>query len=476
MDRGRASVLDDERVGRLMLKLALPAFFGMFVMTLYNVIDTIFIGHYVGKDGLAGLSIVFPLQMLMMGFGQMFGMGGASVISRLLGAGRPERAERALGNALTSIVILSTIVTIAGLSGTDFWLRLMGASETILPYARDYMTIIVVGMIFQTFSMASNALIRSQGNARVPMIGMIMGAVINIILDAIFIIPLHMGIQGAALATLIAQMISAAYFIRYYLSAESSLKIHARNLILEFGIMKDILAIGVASFARTLAGSLSAILVNRVLVSYGGDIAVSAFGVINRIMMFAMMPGMVTGQGLQPVLGFNYGAKRYDRALRALRLAIVAATGLCFLSFLVLYFSPEPLIRIFTSDSELISLASHAAKRIFLAMYLIGFIMVGSLTFQSVGKAIQSFVTAISRPFLFLIPMIFILPKFLELDGVWLAFPISDALTCLLTAILLIPQIRAMRRAKVSVMQAIEGSAPLYQQPSHDSSEVTDAQ
>jgi putative MATE family efflux protein len=452
MDRGRASALDDDRVGRLMLKLAAPAFFGMFVMTLYNVIDTIFIGHYVGSLGIAGLSIVFPFQMLSMGLGAMFGMGGASVISRLIGSGNPARAERALGNAITSIVVLSAIITVVGLSDANFWLRLMGASDTILPYARDYMTIILIGTVFRTFAMASNALIRSEGNARVPMIGMIMGAVANIILDAIFIIPLDMGIKGAALATTLAQILPAAYFIRYYFSEQSFLKIHTQNLILELSIMKDILAIGIASFARTVATSLSAIFVNRVLVSYGGDIAISAYGVINRIMMFAMMPGMVTGQGLQPVLGFNYGAKRYDRALRAIKIAVIASTGLCLLSFIVLYFAPEPIIRIFTSDNELITTSSHAAKHIFLALYLMGFIMVGSLIFQSVGKATQSFVTAISRPFLFLLPLIFILPRYLEVDGVWWAFPISDGLTFVLTVVLLIPQIRELRREGSSLI------------------------
>jgi putative MATE family efflux protein len=444
-------MLDDDRVGRLMLKLSTPAFFGMFVMTLYNVVDTIFIGHYVGSLGIAGLSIVFPFQMLSMGLGQMFGMGGASVISRLIGAGDSARAERALGNAIASIVALASVITIAGLSNADFWLRLMGASENILPYARDYMTVILTGTVFRTFSMASNALIRSEGNARVPMTGMIIGAVANIILDAIFIIPLHMGIKGAALATVLAQLLPTAYFMRYYFSGKSFLKIHAQNLMLEFSIMRDILAIGVASFARTIAGSLSAILVNRALGSYGGDEAISAYGIINRIMMFAIMPGMVTGQGLQPVLGFNYGAKRYDRALRAMKLAFIASTILCIMSFMVLYFAPEPLTRIFTNDSELIALASHAAKRIFLAMYLMGFIMVGSLTFQSVGKAVQSFVTAISRPFLFLIPLIFTLPRYLGVDGVWLAFPISDGLTFIMTIVLLIPQIRELRRADVPV-------------------------
>ena len=444
------SILDDDRIGRLLLKLSVPAFFGMFVMTLYNVIDTIFIGHYVGPLGIAGLSIVFPFQMLSMGIGQMTGMGGASLISRLIGAGNIPRAERALGNAITSTIGLSIIVMAVGLSNVDFWLRLMGASDTILPYARDYMTIILIGMAFMTNSMAFNGIVRAEGNARVAMIGMVIGAALNIILDAIFIISLDMGIRGAALATVIAQLISFIYFISYYLRGKSFLKIHTRNLVLELGILKDIMAIGIASLARTLAGSLSAIFVNRVLVALGGDYAVSTFGIINRIMMFAIMPGMVVGQGLQPILGYNYGARRYDRAWRAIKIAFAVSTAWCIVAFIVLYFVPEPFIRIFSSDNELVAMASYAAKRIFLALYLLGVVFVGSLIFQSIGKAVQSFVTAIARPAL-LIPLIFILPRFLQLEGVWLAFPITDALTMILTVILLIPQIRRFRSGDVPV-------------------------
>jgi len=445
VDNQNQSVLDDDRIGRLLFKLSLPAFLGMFVMTLYNVVDTIFIGHYVGPLGIAGLSIVFPLQMLTIGIGEMSGMGGASVVSRLIGAGKIPRAERAVGNAITATIVISAIIMAAGLANPDFWLRLMGSSETILPYARDYMTIILFGMFFMAFAMALNNLIRAEGNARTPMIGMVIGAVLNIILDAIFIIPLDMGIRGAALATVIAQLVSVLYFVRYYLSGKSFLKIHSRNLIIEWDILKSILAIGVASFARMLAGSLSAIFVNRTLVTYGGDYAVSAFGIMHRILMFAIIPGIVIGSGLQPILGFNYGAKRYDKALRAIKLAIITASACSIIVFLVLYFAPEPFIRVFTNDTDLIALASYAAKRLFLVMPMIGFMMVGSLVFQSIGKAKQSFITAVSRPVLFLIPLIFILPRFLQLDGVWWSFPIADALAVLLTLSLLIPQIRELR-------------------------------
>jgi putative MATE family efflux protein len=455
MDNQRQNVLDDSRIGWLLLKLTLPAFFGMFVITLYNVVDTIFVGHYVGYLGIAGLSIVFPIQMLSMGIGMMTGIGGASLISRLIGAGNRDRAEHALGNAITSTVGLSAIIMIVGLANPDFWLRLFGASETILPYARDYVTIILFGIVFQTVAMALNSLIRAEGNARVPMTGMIIGAVLNIIFCAIFIIPLHMGVKGSALAAVLGQLVSAVYLMSYYFRGKGFLRIHLRNLAPELNILRDILAIGIASLAMTLAGSLSAVFVNRVLVLYGGDYAVSTFGIVNRMMMFAIMPGMTIGQGLQPILGFNYGAKRYDMALKAIKLAMAAAIACGFIAFIALYFAPEPFIRVFTTDDQLIALGSYAAKRLFLTMALVGFAMVGSLVFQSIGKVTQSFITAISRSFLFLIPLIFILPHFWQLDGVWWAFPITDALTFILTLMLLIPQIRELSKEDILTKGAV---------------------
>ena len=213
--------------------------------------------------------------------------------------------------------------------------------------------------------MALNSLIRAEGNARIPMTGMMIGAVTNIILCAIFIIPLDMGVRGSALATVIAQLVSVVFFMSYYFSGKSFLKIHLRNLAIQWNILKEILAIGIASFSRLMAASLSAIFVNRMLITYGGDLAISAFGIINRIMMFAIMPGIAIGGGMQPIVGFNYGAKRYDRALRAIKIAMFAATACCLVVFMVLYFAPEPFIRIFTTDSELIALSSYAAKRVF---------------------------------------------------------------------------------------------------------------
>ena len=448
-------ILDSDNVGLLLMKLSLPAFLGIFVMTLYNVVDTIFIGRYVGHLGIAGLSIVFPLQMLAMGIGQMIGMGGASIISRLLGEDDNSRAEKALGNALITGVAASSLLIIAGSVDIDFWLAALGASQHILPYARDYMVFILPGLFFQIIAMSTNNLIRAEGNTQVPMKAMCWAAVLNIVLDAVFIIPLDMGIRGAALATLIAQIISVAYQANYFLSGHSYLKFHIRNLIIDINLLSEIFSIGIASFARTLTSSVSAVFVNHLLILHGGDMAVSVFGIINRLMMFAMMPGHAIGQGLQPILGYNYGAKRFGNAVRAVSFAMVAGTASCLVFFVVLMVFPDRITHIFTTNEEILMTSVHAVRIVFLALPMMGFIMVGSLVFQSIGKPVQSFITSISRSVLFLIPLMCILPRFMAIEGVWLAFPLADNMTALLTFILLAPVMQSFRESKIPPKQIL---------------------
>ncbi|MHB8104054.1 MAG: MATE family efflux transporter, partial [Dehalococcoidales bacterium] len=295
-----ANILDTEHVGRLLFKLAMPAFFGMFVQTLYNVVNTIFIGHTVnGEIAIAGLSIVFPVQMLFMGVGMMVGMGGTSLISRFIGARDTERAERTLGNGITCIIILAVALMVILLPNIDRFLRLIGASNEVLPYAHDYLQIIVYGTVFNLVGMALLNFVRAEGNARVGMIANILGAGLNIILDWVFIIHFNMSVKGAAMGTVIAQTVVLIYLATYYLSKNSYLEFHVKNMKLDASILKPMFSIGVSSFVQTVASSLSAMFLLREVVAYGGDIYLSAFGIIQRVMMFATMPAMVTGQGVQ---------------------------------------------------------------------------------------------------------------------------------------------------------------------------------
>lgn len=460
MPRLNHNVLDTDRVGWLLAKLATPAFMGMFVQTLYNVINTIFIGQFVGTLAIAGLSIAFPLQMLSWGISMMVGMGGASLLSRLLGAGDVDRAERTLGNGVSLGIILAIVVMVAILPFTDFWLRLIGASDAVLPYAREYLIIIISGTVFNVLAMALLSFARAEGNARVGMTAMILGAGLSIILDAVFIIWLKMGVRGAALATIIAQLASFIYLLTYYLSGSSYLKIHLSNLRLDLSILKAMFSIGIASFTQTVASSISAMILIKMVVTYGGDVALSAFGIIQRVMMFAFMPGMVLGQGLQPILGFNVGAGRYHLALKAITLAAIVSTSLSISAFLVLYFIPGPIIRAFSDDQELISVGIYVAKLVFLSMPVMGAVLVGQLTFQAIGRATQAFITAIVRPVVFLIPLALIMSRTWQLDGVFLSYPASDSLTFLLVIGLLTPIISQFKKAAATQKQEETGPTP----------------
>lgn len=444
----RQNMLANESIGKLLLRLSLPAAVGMIVMALYNVVDTIFIGHAVGPLGIAGLTIVFPIQMLLMGVGMLLGIGGASLISRSLGAGDIHKAERTLGNAISLSVILGLVFTVIGLANTGYWVRLFGASESIAPYAKGYLDIILLGSIFRIFAMSTNNLVRAEGNAKVPMFAMIIGAGLNIVLDAVFILKMDMGVQGAAIATVISIMVTSLFLLSYYKFQNSSLKIRPANLIPHYGIIKGIIPIGMASFARSSATSFVMILMNHSLILHGGDMAVATFGIVGRVLMFVLMPLFSIGQGLQPILGFSYGARNGARALRAIKLSVIVSTIVSLVAFFPLVINAEPIIRVFTNDSSLIMESTRAARLISLCMFLIGFQVVGSVLFQSIGKATPAFLTAISRQILFFLPLILIFPKFWQLDGIWLAYPAADILAFLFTLLLFVPEIRNLRRMK----------------------------
>lgn len=446
MQKPDVNILNTDRIGWLMVKLTLPVFLGMFVQTLYNVISTIFVGQFVGPLGIAGLSIVFPLQMLTFGFGMMVGVGGLSLISRLLGAGDDAGAEKALGNGFTLGIAVGGLLMVVILPFLDFWLRLIGASDAVLPYARDYLVFVIGGSPFAIFSFALLSFARAEGNARVGMTAMILGAGSSIALSAVFIVWLDMGVTGAGLALIIAQFFSTLYLLGYYLTGRSYLKIRPANFYPDFKVLKSILAIGTAAFLQTVAGSLSAMILIKMVIQYGGDYALSAFGIVQRVMMFANLPAIVIGQGVQPILGFNYGARRFGLVIKAIKIAAVTSTSLSTLAFFVLYFSPEPLIRIFSNDPELIAQGAYAARLIFLAMPLMGAVMLGTQMFQAIGKAVQSFIAAVVRPIVFLIPLLIVFAGFWQLDGVYLSVPGSDLLTFLLILALMLPVLKKFRK------------------------------
>jgi putative MATE family efflux protein len=448
MQRQNQSILDSERIGRLLMKLTVPMLLGMAVQAIYNTVDTIFIGKFVENPqmAMAGLSLSFPFLMLQMGMGQMVGLGGASLISRMIGRGDNQGAEHTLGNGITFGVALSLLLLVGFLPFMDFWLKLIGASDAVLPFARDYLVVIMPGAAFNVMSNAFTGFVRAEGNARVAMTTMIIASGLNIILDWLFIVVLHMGVRGAALATVISMGIATIYVMVYYLSGSAYLKIRTVFLLPDFRILKEIFIIGIASFVQTTAGSLSIMMIMRMAVSYGGDIAIAAFLIIQRVMWFSMMPTMVIGQGMQPILGYNYGARRYHLVNKTIILASVIAVAIGVVGFFVFYFAPEPIFRIFTSDEQLISKAAYIARIVFLILPVFGFYNVGQMVFPSVGKALQTFIVAIARPVVFMIPLLLILPRFFGERGVWFSFPGSDLLTFILVLSLMIPLIRRFKK------------------------------
>ena len=437
-------LLGNEKISRLLIKLSVPATVSMFVNALYNLVDTIFIGRGVGYLGIGGLTIAFPVQMLIMAASLMIGVGASSVISRSLGAGDRDRAGRAAGNSFFIVGLLGVGICLFGLAFIEPLLRAFGATEDIRPYAQEYLEVILIGSIYFPLVVSSNNLIRAEGKAMVAMSSMLIGAIANIILDYIFIFPLQMGVYGAALATILSQLLSAFYVLAYFLSGRSAIKIRLHYLQLEWRILREIIAVGFASFARNAAGSLIVIIVNHLLVAYGGSLALSVYGVLQRVIRFLFMPLFGIVQGMQPIAGYNYGARKLDRVKRVVKLSVISATVYATITSLLAQAFPTFVIGLFGKEPDLIRNGAYALRFVIAVVPLVGVQVVGAALFQAVGKAGPSLFLTLSREVLFFIPFVLILPGFFGLTGIWLSFPLADFFAILVTAVLLYREMRRM--------------------------------
>ena len=438
--------LGEQKISKLLINLSVPATIGMMVNALYNLVDTIFVGRGVGALAIGGLTIAFPIQMVIMAFAQMIGIGAASAISRSLGAKDIEKADYIAGNSFLLIIILSSIIAAIGLTFTEPMLRLFGATDTILPYAKDYITIILWGSIFFSFAMSSNNLIRAEGNAKVAMATMLIGAILNIILDPIFIFVFKMGVKGAALATVISKFVSFLYVLIYLYSGKSSLKVKLHHLKPKMHIIIEILTVGSATFARMVTGSVVAIVVNNSLRIFGGDIAIIIVGILQRVTMFIFMPLFGVVQGMQPIVGFNYGAKKLDRVKETLKLSLITTTAFASFGWLIIELFPFAIISVFTRDAEIIEKGSTIMRIVISMIPLIGIQIVGAALFQSLGKAVPSLILALLRQVLLFIPLVLILPRVLGLGlwGIWIAYPAADILSVVLTVLFLRSELKKM--------------------------------
>lgn len=438
----------DEKIDKLLWKFSLPAIIGMLVNALYNIVDRIFVGQGVGYIGIAATTVAFPIMIINMATSMLIAIGATALISIRLGEQKKEEAEKIAGNATGLLILLPLLLTIVYLIFTDPILKLFGASAEVLPYARDFTHIIMLGSVSGSIAFGMNNFIRAEGNPRYAMLTQIIGAVLNVILNYTFIFKLGLGIKGSALASICSQTVSALFVLGYYFTNRSTIKIHLRNLKPQPSIVFSILVIGFAPFAMQIANSIQQTILNKTLMVYGGDLALSAVGIIMSISTIIFMPIVGISQGAQPLIGFNYGAKQYDRIKETLKKSVLFSTILAGVGYVVIRIWPYQIIGLFSKDDvALTQLTVHAMMVFFALLPLIGIQILCSSYFQAVGKPIQSTLLNLSRQVLLFIPLLLILPNFWGIEGVWRTAPIADSLAVLITSTVILFEMKKLPKS-----------------------------
>lgn len=431
--------LGDAPIGKLLLQYSIPAIIGMVVNALYNIVDRMFIGNIpdIGSLAITGVGITMPIMTIVLAFGMLIGIGTTANISLNLGKGNRTTAEKLLGNSFTLSIIVGLAIAITGTIFANPILNLFGASENTLFYAKEYIGIILLGCTFNILSFALNSTVRADGNPKMSSITMVIGCGANIILDYLFIFVLNLGVKGAALATIISQAITFFIILYYYTAGNSNLKLKIENFKLKKHLVTMTFAIGIAPFATQIANSLVQVIANNALKTYGSDLAIGAMTVISSLNIIFMMPIFGINQGCQPIIGFNYGAKKYERAKEAFKYATIAACVICIIGFISIQCFPTQIISLFNNDPELTTLAIKGIRIYLLMMPVVGINIVATSYYQSIGKAKISMFVSLLRQVILLIPFTIILPKFIGLDGVWAAGACADSLSVIITLILL---------------------------------------
>lgn len=426
----QSSALGSKPVGKLLVGQAVPASIGFLIMSIYGIVDTIFVGKWVGSLAIAAITVVIPISFLISSIGMAIGIGGASVISRALGSDDKSRALLAFGNQVALTISLSIIIMVLGFYFQEPILKLFGGRGDILAPASEYFRGILLGIPFLAWAMMSNNVMRALGAPRMAMFVLIVPAVMNMILDPVFIVGFGWGLSGAAWATAVSYVASAIFAIWFFfLSGKSELKIGPAELILNFPVVKEIFSIGVVTLARQGTISLLSIVLNNGLFTYGGELAVSVYGIINRMMMFVNFPVIGITQGFIPIAGYNYGAKQGARVREVIRLAIRYGTGIATLICALILIGAHLVPIIFTNDQTLIDASPMALRITFIATPFITLQLIGSAYFQAIGKPIPALLLTLTKQGFFLIPLILILPGFWGLNGIWISFPIADTLS-----------------------------------------------
>ena len=452
-----SNILEDKNITKLLIKMSVPAMTGMFVMATYNIVDMIFIGRFVGPMAIASILILAPFNLLIFAISTMIGVGGASIYSRLLGAKRTNLATFALTNVIRLSVVLGAFITIISFFEMENILSMLGTNEKTYIYAKNYFSINLWGTLPLIFSISLNNIARAEGRAKLAMGTMFVSALINLLLDSILIVKYNMGVRGAAYATIIAELLTATYLIMFFIREKGNILL---KRVLSFKkkkatsfTIKQIFTVGLSSFLNQMSASVMVLILNSQLIKYGGNIAVTVFAIFHRTSLFIFMPIYGIAQGMQPIAGFNFGAKKYKKTIEVIFSAIRFGTVFATFGFILLIFFPNLILSIFTSDTSVLAFGKNGIRILGLAFPLIPFYMMGSVAFQSLGKPVPALILIIMRQLVILVPLILILPYFFNISGIWFSIPLADFLSFTVVLILLNKQIKKLK--KLSLVEVI---------------------
>lgn len=426
--------LGEKPISKLLIQQALPASVGILVMSLNILVDTIFVGNWIGSTAIAAINVVLPVSFFIAALGMAIGIGGSSIISRALGGDDTPKALKTFGNQITLTILLAIGLVIPGLIFVNDLIPAFGGKGEIFDPAKIYYIIVLCGVPFLALAMMGNNVIRAEGKPRFAMTAMIIPSVANLILDYILINRLDMGMEGAALATSASYLFCLGYIVWFFLSKNSELRIGFSHFRLDFPILKEISSLGVVTLARQAVVSVTYLLMNNILFDLGGADSVTVYAIIARMLMFALFPVLGVTQGFLPIAGFNYGAGKYPRVRKSINIAILYACGMGLLIFLGIMFFAPSLVKIFTQEASIIEQTPSAMRWVFAAIPIVAVQLIGAAYFQAIGKAVPAFLLTLSRQGFIFIPLILILPKYYGEIGVWISFPIADVLSTILTA------------------------------------------
>ncbi len=438
----KSAALGTESIGRLLVKQAVPASIGILVMSLNVLVDTIFVGNWIGSIAIAAINVVLPVSFFIAALGMAIGIGGSSIISRALGSGSTEKALKTFGNQITITLLLTTVMVVFGLAFINDIIPAFGGKGDIFEPAKIYYRIVLYGVPLLALSMMGNNVIRAEGKPKFAMVAMIIPSIGNLVLDYLFIYIFDFGMAGAAWATTLSYGMSFLYVLFFFLSDKSELRISVSHFGLDLPILKEMTALGFVTLSRQAVVSITYLLMNNILFNFGGESSVAAYGIIGRMLMFALFPVLGVTQGFLPIAGYNYGAHQFKRVRESINKAILYAGILALGVFALIMAFPEAIVSVFTQDPAILSETPQYMRWVFAATPIIAIQLIGSAYFQAIGKAVPALLLTLTRQGFFFIPLIFILPYFFGELGVWISFPLADLLSTIITGYFLNREIR----------------------------------